>query len=311
MSSALRLVDTQLLHAPETHLQALEEEIQSLRQEVQLLRRRDEMVHFYLHKLDEELRLASRLQRDFLPKVMPEVSPVKFHTLFRPAGYVSGDLYDVFSLDETHVGFYLADAIGHGVPAALLTMFLRTSLVTKQIDSDGYRILAPGEAMEKLNTALMQQNFSQTTFATAVYGVIDVATLEVSFARAGHPCPVILRDGKAELIQHNEHAVGGLLGVFAGEPYPTSTYKLQPGDRLFVHSDGMDGAFTGEETNSGKEWCHELSKQGKLETSQILTELASMLDRQAGSLRPKDDLTIIAVEIEGEETKRRRDGETM
>jgi phosphoserine phosphatase RsbU/P len=291
-------VDTQLLGSPETHFQALEEEIQSLRQEVQLLRRRDEMVHFYLHKLDEELRLASRLQRDFLPKVMPEVDPIRFHTLFRPAGYVSGDLYDVFQLDESHMGFYLADAIGHGVPAALLTMFLRTSLVTKEIDANGYRILAPGEAMERLNTSLMQQNFSQTTFATAVYGVIDVKSMEVSFARAGHPCPVLLRDGKAELIQHNEQAVGGLLGVFPGEKYPTSSHLLLPGDRFFIHSDGMDAAFVSEEINSGKQWCVELSKQGKLETSQILSQLSSTLDKQAGSLRPKDDLTIIALEVQ-------------
>src|SRR5688572_9036270 len=97
----------------------LQDEIQNLHGEINQLRRRDETLRFYMHRLDEELRLAARIQQDFLPKMLPQVGPVHFHTLFRPAGYVSGDLYDVTRLDERHVGFYIADAVGHGVPAAL------------------------------------------------------------------------------------------------------------------------------------------------------------------------------------------------
>ena len=76
-------------------VEALEGELSALRQEINLLRRRDETLNFYMHRLDEELRLAARLQQDFLPKSLPQIGPVHFHTLFRPAGYVSGDLYDV------------------------------------------------------------------------------------------------------------------------------------------------------------------------------------------------------------------------
>ena len=76
-------------------------------------------------RLDEELRLAAKLQQDFLPKQLPQVGPIHFHSLFRPAGYVSGDLYDVMRLDEKRVGFFPVDAVGHGMPAALLTMFIK------------------------------------------------------------------------------------------------------------------------------------------------------------------------------------------
>src|SRR5215475_12366966 len=76
-------------------LTALQSEIDSLRQEVNLLRRRDETLNFYMRRMDDEMRLAARLQRDFLPKSLPQVGRVHFHTLFRPAGYVSGDLYDI------------------------------------------------------------------------------------------------------------------------------------------------------------------------------------------------------------------------
>ena len=93
------------------HLESMEQQIQSLQAELITLRGRDEMFKAYRDRLDEELRLASKLQRDFLPRSLPEIGRVRFHTLFRPAGYVSGDLYDVARLDEKHVGFFVADAV--------------------------------------------------------------------------------------------------------------------------------------------------------------------------------------------------------
>ena len=128
-------------------IQILQTQITSLSSEIEALRKRDETVRFYMHRIDEEMRLAARLQQDFLPKTLPQVGPVRFHTLFRPAGYVSGDLYDVMRLDETHVAFYMADAVGHGMPAALLTMFIKNALVTKEINPNGYRLLPPSESI--------------------------------------------------------------------------------------------------------------------------------------------------------------------
>jgi hypothetical protein len=72
----------------------------ALRSEINLLAPPRWTLNFHMHRLDEELRLAARMQQDFLPKSLPQVGPVRFHTLFRPAGYVSGDLYDVMRLDE-------------------------------------------------------------------------------------------------------------------------------------------------------------------------------------------------------------------
>src|SRR5687768_10338188 len=237
-------------------VEQLQVEMESLRAELTLLRRRDETLNTHLQRLDEELRLAARLQQDFLPKELPEVGRVRFHTLFRPAGYVSGDLYDVMRLDETHVGFYMADAVGHGVPAALLTMFIKQALVTKEISPGGYRLLPPAESMARLNTVLVDQNLAHATFATALYGVIDVETLEVTLARAGHPAPMVIRggpDGRIEPLQPE----GGLLGVFPGETYDTATFRLATGDRLFLYTDGIEVAFGGEAVDIAR-WRREL-----------------------------------------------------
>lgn len=275
-------------------LAGMQSQIASLSEEIEALRKRDEAVKFYMHRLDEEMRLAARLQQDFLPKSLPEVGPVRFHTLFRPAGYVSGDLYDVMRLDERHVGFHIADAVGHGMPAALLTMFIKNALVTKEINPQGYRLLPPSETMSRLNEALVGQNLSYATFATAVYGMINTDTLKVSITRGGHPNPLILRaDGSTETIQ----AEGSLLGIFEGEVFTQGEAQLYPGDRLMLFSDGIEVAFSDDKELDTDRWRRELEERRHLSSKEIIESLTFHLDNQYGSLTPKDDLTIILADI--------------
>ncbi|HVT88053.1 MAG TPA: PP2C family protein-serine/threonine phosphatase [Tepidisphaeraceae bacterium] len=282
--------------AVDDQVQALQSQIISLNAEIEALRKRDETVKFYMQRLDEEMRLAARLQQDFLPKTLPQLGSVHFHALFRPAGYVSGDLYDVMRLDESHVGFYMADAVGHGMPAALLTMFIKNALVTKQINPEGYRLLTAGETMAELNRVLIQQDLSYATFATAVYGRIDTNTLEMTFARGGHPNPILLgADGSTRTLA----ADGGLLGIFPEETFSTSTVQLKPGDRLFIFSDGIEVAFSEDlQSPDAQSWKNEIQKRRKLSGQEIVASLAAHLDSESGSLAPKDDLTLIVAEVQ-------------
>jgi serine phosphatase RsbU (regulator of sigma subunit) len=286
--------DAQSLTAVLRHMDQVQREMESLRGALKHRRRRDETLNFHLTRIDEELRLAARLQQDFLPKSLPEVGPVRFHTLYRPAGYVSGDLYDVMRLDEKRVGFYMADAVGHGVPAALLTMFIKQALITKEITGGGYRLLPPSESLARLNQTLVDQNLAHATFATALYGVIDVDTLQVTVSRAGHPAPMVLRaDGhEIEPLQPE----GGLLGVFPGETYDTATTRLAPGDRLLVYTDGIEVAF-GAEAIDADRWRAELKARAALTSEQLLLDLCQHLDAQTGSLAPKDDVTAIMLDV--------------
>ena len=269
-------------------------EADELRNELNALRRRDETLNYYMHRLDEELRLAARLQQDFLPKILPQLGPVHFHTLFRPAGYVSGDLYDIMRLDEKHIGFYIADAVGHGMPAALLTMFIKHAMVTKEIRGNDYRLLAPGETLSRLNSALIDQNLSQAAFATALYGVIDVETLDVTIARAGHPNPLhIHADGAIETLA----CEGPLLGIFPDEQFQDVNFKLRPGDRMILYTDGVEVAFTDDGALESNQWRQELQTRINLPCEQLLSELAARIDKEIGSLEPKDDLTVVILEI--------------
>jgi sigma-B regulation protein RsbU (phosphoserine phosphatase) len=282
----------------ESQMEFLQSEINSLQDEVNLLRRRDETIDFYMKRVDEEMRLAARLQQDFLPKVFPQIGLVRFHSLYRPANYVSGDLYDVMRLDEEHIGFYMADAVGHGMPAALLTMFIKNALVTKQITTDGYHLLTPGQTMGRLNDTMVGQNLSYATFATAIYGYVNAHSLEFTFARGGHPCPVLIRNKQISDIPCD----GSLLGIFADEKFESATVQLYPGDRVMLYTDGFEVAFTSDDKIDTTRWREELQLRAHLPTEQLLTEFSDHIDREMGSLRPKDDLTMVIVEVTSPES---------
>jgi phosphoserine phosphatase RsbU/P len=292
---AIACIVPQVEPSLDDHIQQLQDKISQLSFELNLLRRRDEHVSTALTKLDEEQRLAARLQQDFLPKRMPQVGQVHFQTLFRPASYVSGDLYDVMRLDEHHVGFYVADAVGHGMPAALLTMFMKNALVTKDIGGPaGYRVLDPSETMSRLNNSLCEQNLSNATFATAVYGTLNTQTLMLSVARGGHPNPILIRDGQMLDLE----ADGALLGIFPDEAFATCAVQLQRGDRVLVYTDGIEVAFSGDSDAADTErWRSELRERAREPIAVILEDFASRLDSAGGSLLPKDDLTIVAMEV--------------
>ena len=291
--------------AAESALDAVQREMDALKAELNELRRRDETLNFYMQRIDEELRLAARLQKDFLPKELPQVGRVHFHSLFRPAGYVSGDLYDVMRLDERHVGFYMADAVGHGVPAALLTMFLKHAHQTKETlpsgpgaAPGGYALLDPGESLRRLNCLLLEQNLSQSTFATAVYGYVDVQTLEARIARAGHPQPILMRagGGPVELLEPQ----GCLLGVLPDEQFDTCTVQLHPGDRLLLYTDGIEVAFWDDQAahECPTRWLDEVLARRHMSAERLLLDFAEHIDRESGSLQAKDDLTMVLLDVE-------------
>ncbi len=186
-------------------------------------------------QIDQDLRMARRLQASFLPQTLPEVGPVRFAVSYRPCGQVGGDFYDVVRLDEDHVGFYVADAMGHGVPASLLTVFLKKAVQPKEVSGSSYRLLPPGEVLARLNRDLIAQGLAYLPFITMVYGLLNCRDGRLEFARAAHPYPVHLpAAGEPE----QWPSQGTLLGVFDAE-YPSQRRQLCPGDKLLVFTDGL------------------------------------------------------------------------
>jgi len=276
--------------------------MRAMRSEIKLIRAHQGGLADQIGRIDEELRLAAQLQQEFLPTEIPHIDGVGFRVLWRPAGYVSGDIYGVTRLDETHVGFFLADAVGHGVPAALMTVFIKQSLDFKHIDPAnprGYRIVGPGEALAQLNRDMVNQQNGKVRFATACCGVVDTAARKVTLARAGHPFPIVLRaDGTSQTIE----ADGGLLGVFEEEVFEQQTVALSAGDRLLLYSDGFEMAFPDDGPDAcvaNTRYTHEFADLIHGSAAEAIQRLEHKLDQQAGSLNQRDDLTVLCLAVDG------------
>jgi len=278
--------------------------VRALLMEIEILNAHNGGLATQFDKIDEELRLAAQLQREFLPGDVTGHAGIDFRVLFRPASYVSGDIYDIIRLDDRHIGFFIADAVGHGVPAALMTVYIKRSLRTGNRSEDAgkeLRIIPPSEALAHLNRDMIRQQQGHVRFATACYGIIDCETRKLSFARAGHPYPLILRaTGELEWLEPD----GGLLGVFPDETFDTVEVQLNEGDRLLLYSDGFEVAFpdvlgkNGQKSRMASDAYTEEFRalsQGTLDEAFI--RLAKRLDEQSGSLNQIDDLTAVLVSI--------------
>jgi sigma-B regulation protein RsbU (phosphoserine phosphatase) len=268
-----------------------------------------------MDRIHEELNLAAMVQQEFLPKQLPTAAGLDFGALFRPASYVSGDIYDLVQLDEHHVGFFIADAVGHGVPAALLTMVISRSLRMTEAGPQGVRLVAPAEAMARLNNELIRSQRESPRFVTAVYGLIDTHTRQVTLAGAGHPPP--LRIGPQGRGVKRVETDGPLLGVFADERYSQTSFTLEDDETLLLYSDGFETAFPGESAVGGhrigrptetylEHLAHLAStgRDGEAGLRGAMSQLADALDRQAGSLHQIDDVTALAIAARGKAQQR-------
>ena len=183
----------------------------------------------------KQMRLASQIQRELLPDVLPQYGPISFSAIYRPAEYVSGDIYDIQALDEEHVAIGLADVTGHGVPAALLTVFLKRALRGRRDGSD--HLLHPDQVLNRLNDEILEVNFSECSFVALVYAVLNTRTLQLQLARAGAPYPILRRaDGALSLLR----PAGMLIGVLPEAAFAVESVQLRPGDSLLLYTDGLD-----------------------------------------------------------------------
>jgi serine phosphatase RsbU (regulator of sigma subunit) len=261
----------------------------SLRKEilqVQHLRKAVEREHA---RLDNELRLAAKLQSAVMPQDL-SFPGLKVGVQFHPMGQTSGDIYDVFDTDDGAVYFFVADAMGHGTAAALLTMMVSAAL--RSLDHGP----SPAAMLTALNEALLKRN-------TGLYVTAVLARLtpdgQLTVAHAGHPSMLLLRAGADSPETCREG--GFALGMFdaAQMPFVDECLQLERGDRLLFYTDGLIETGTAAGAVFGIEEVSAIIKTATAQGHDI-TETAAQLmeavyDHCAGG-KLKDDITVIAVE---------------
>ncbi len=185
-------------------------------------------------RISSELCLATNIQKSALPVDFPDCSEFSLYALMEPAKEVGGDFYDFFPIGKDYLGLVIADVSDKGVPAALFMMASKLRINARAMAGG-----TPGEILTEVNAQICAENKTKM-FVTVWLGILNLQTGELSCANAGHEYPIIRgQDGLFHLYR-DKH--GLVLGGMQGIRYKTYSLQLNPGDAVFVYTDGVPEA---------------------------------------------------------------------
>jgi serine phosphatase RsbU (regulator of sigma subunit) len=244
-----------------------------------------------LASLQSELATAQQIQRTILPLRLPEVTGLHLAARFRPTSAVAGDFYDFMQPAPFQLGLVVADASGHGVPAALIA-----SMVKVAFKSQRDRASQPSRLLSEVNGALY--GCFRHGFVTAAYAYVDAGSGDLLVASAGHPLP-LLRSARHSTVR----AVGGqgpILGRFVDAEFLEQRLLFELGDRLVIYTDGFTEARNGSGEPYGEDRLREfVSANGEMSAEEFCDSLLGEIDtwsRERSDDLDEDDLTLVVVD---------------
>jgi sigma-B regulation protein RsbU (phosphoserine phosphatase) len=257
------------------------------------------------HQFAKQLELAQRVQRRFLPAEFPRADRVAFGSIYIACEAVGGDLYDVFPIDDSHIGLYIADVSGHGISAALIGATLKMSveaMKTRHADlapvggANGSPLLRPSELVMTLN-GIISENLDRDQFITMQYAVISIRSGAMTLCNAGHTWPVLWRaaDGRAELI---ETSSGLPIGFVVESVLSEQRIELAPGDKIVLYTDGL----TETESPTGEMFGDErlaaaVASHGREGAQGLVAKIKETADAFAQGHPSADDVALVVAEI--------------
>ncbi len=212
---------------------ALAEDISGMAREIERYTKENLQIAQDRERVGTELVLATKFQRDMLPKDFPDHSRFEISALMQPAKEVGGDFYDYFMQDENHFAFLIADVSDKGMSAAFFMAITKT-LINSRTRKGG----SPVEILGDVDRWL-EDNNSLGQFVTVWMGILDLESGELSICNAGHDYPAMALKGGDYTIEPAEH--GHPVAFFPGMQLVQKGYTLQlsPGDRIFLYTDGV------------------------------------------------------------------------
>jgi sigma-B regulation protein RsbU (phosphoserine phosphatase) len=241
--------------------------------------------------LDREMQVVGEIQRTLLPATLPSIMGLDVAAYYLTARRSGGDYYDFFSCpDSNHCGLCIADVSGHGTPAAVIMAI--THAIAHLHPGHG---APPSELLAFVNRQLAQRYIGGSgAFVTAFYGVYDAEKRQLTYARAGHNPPRLLRDGKMKGLDE----VGGFpLGIIEDELYPECTLQLQPGDLVFLYTDGITEAKNADGEMFGVEAMDAALCAGPPTAQAAIDRVLASLKKFSDPPAPADDQTLLAVAV--------------
>ena len=237
-------------------------------------------------RIDQQLKVARLVQRQFLPEALPDLPCWQVAAFYRPAQTVGGDFYDFIPLPGGQVMVVIGDVTDKGVPAALVMASAHALL-----RAAAPRLISPGAVLETVNDLLWRDTPAHM-FVTCLALVLDAASGRITFANSGHDVPYVrTADGVGEL-----RAKGMPLGLMAGMTYEEKAFTFRPGDCALMHSDGLSEAHAADREMFGFHRVAALVGRGA--SGQALIDLClTELDAFTGpGHEQEDDITLLSLE---------------
>lgn len=240
-----------------------------------------------LRVMQEEMRLARITQENLLPKELPYVSGYQISAKTISAKEVGGDYYDLIRIDDLHFAFCVGDISGKGIAAAMLMSNLQATLRSH---------LTTGKSSKEIITAsnnLLYNSTESTKFATLFFGIINIASKEITYCNAGHNSPYHYKKD----LSHSELSSGGIiLGCLPKSVYEEETISLNKGELILIYSDGITEAMNENNEEYGEERLQKVM-QTHLDQSPdiIINKIINDVRDFTKETQQSDDMTLMLI----------------
>jgi serine phosphatase RsbU (regulator of sigma subunit) len=253
-------------------------------------------------RMKRDLDAAARVQQTLLPDNLPEVPGLSFAWSYRPCDELAGDALNIVRVNDDLIAVYLLDVSGHGVPAALLSVTVTRGLhplaggAASLVAGPGANPEAvdPAQVALRLNSLYPMESNGEHYF-TLVYGLLDIHTHQLRFTVAGHPGPILAPAGG----QPRRLDIFGLpIGMVDEAEYDESVIELQPGDRLYLHSDGLTEEVNAREEAFGDDrLLSAVAEAQVLNVNDAVESLVRKVVAWRGEDLLRDDVSILAIAV--------------
>ena len=250
-------------------------------------------------RIGAELSIATQIQADMLPRIFPafpDRNEFDLYAIMHPAKEVGGDFYDFFLIDDDHVGLVMADVSGKGVPAALFMVIAKTLIKNRALLGE-----SPAVILNHVNEQLCEGNEAEL-FVTVWLAVIEISTGKGLAANAGHEHPAIRRaNGSYELVVYRHSPA---VATMEGLRFKEHEFQLNPGDSLFVYTDGVPEATDATPKLFGNDrMLASLNRNPNASPEELLSNVRRDIDAFVGDAPQFDDITMMGFSYFGSEKK--------
>jgi sigma-B regulation protein RsbU (phosphoserine phosphatase) len=251
-------------------------------------------------RLQEELSAAAKIQEAFLPTALPPIPGVEFAWAFQPCAELAGDALNIVVLDAENVAVYVLDVTGHGVAASLLAVAAARVLTADAgtdsilIDKSVRQPIGPAEVATRLDKRFAWDS-ATGQFITLFYAVLHIPSRRFSYVSCGHPPAIrVSAAGTATVLQGSGMPIG------LGGQYEQHAIDLEPGERVFLYTDGVTEARGASgELFETKRLIEVLKDRNGTTLPAAVDRLRQRLKEWQGDLPPKDDISVLGFQLGG------------